>query len=244
MAELKKDPFASLDSIYNDLNEMWRLGIKKACGDMRWYKYDLIIMQVINEYTKNLVDRGFTPPDWHLIKAMLWTETGAVTNGVDNLVWLKKPMQIGNRNDPAMQVVLSGTECTDLVVPTDTRKKLTSEKITTDPYFNIFAGIGYLLSRFAHCNMVEEADLQENEVHEYTVTKGDNLFSIAKNNGTTEASLKQESGLLSDSLKLSQVLKYKKMHTTKKISSWDVLTPEEVAKRYNGGGDTKYAKKL
>jgi hypothetical protein len=77
--------------------EQWQDGIDAA--DDRWDVYDDIIRSTVDQYNVHLART--TPHsfalDWKLVKAMVWTETGA-----DSRKWAVRPMQIGNPGDPGL----------------------------------------------------------------------------------------------------------------------------------------------
>src|SRR5258708_7120541 len=70
--------------------EKWQDGINKAVGDAKWNVYDCEIQRAVIEFNRHLIGTaGFGSLDWQLIKALLWTETGA-----ENAEWKVRPMQI------------------------------------------------------------------------------------------------------------------------------------------------------
>nr|WP_315399632.1 hypothetical protein [uncultured Duganella sp.] len=84
--------------------EQWQDGINKAAGDSRWQAYDNELKQIASEFNLHLSStRGYRQLDWLLIKAMIWTESGAAS-----IEWQTKPMQIGVRGDPGLTSILSG----------------------------------------------------------------------------------------------------------------------------------------
>jgi hypothetical protein len=93
--------------------DQWRDGLDKATGNRKWDAYDCEIRAIVAEYNSHLQPTpGYRPLDWRLIKAMIWTETGA-----GSPEWKIKPMQIGVPGDPGMNSLLSGNEGADLILP-------------------------------------------------------------------------------------------------------------------------------
>ncbi|WP_332451123.1 hypothetical protein [Burkholderia ubonensis] len=130
--------------------EKWQDDINKAADDVNWGTWDYEIQIAVNEYNRHLSGTaGYNPLDWHLIKAMLWVETGA-----NSSEWKIKPMQIGVSGDPGLTSFLSGNEGGDLILPPAWKGQLTSGSARTMPAHNIRAGIGYLLMRMATLSTV------------------------------------------------------------------------------------------
>lgn len=71
--------------------EKWQDGLSKAVGDSRWNAYDDELTTAVSEFNQHLKSStGYRQLDWLLMKAMLWTESGAWSSE-----WQTKPMQIG-----------------------------------------------------------------------------------------------------------------------------------------------------
>lgn len=218
--------------------EKWQGGLDKAVGDASWDVYDCEIQSAVGEFNRHLgTTPGYIPVDWQLIKAMLWTETGAA-----NSEWKSKPMQIGVQGDPGLTSLLSGREGGDQILPQGMKDRLSVGAARTVPGYNIRAGIGYLLMRMANFDnrTVMDDDTQEYEV---TVKAGDSLDRIAKANGTTVQILRDKNPN-ANVLRVGQKLKYQKGAVKLVIVGWRAITTGQVAQRYNGGGDPNYAKKL
>ncbi|MRV73388.1 peptidoglycan-binding protein [Duganella sp. FT92W] len=134
--------------------QKWQDGISKAARDAKWDSWDCEIRSAVNEFNRHLADTpGYTELDWRLVKAMVWTETGA-----EHREWARKPMQIGVAGDPGLAALLSGNEGGDLILPSTWKKRLTSGSARTIPNHNIRAGIGYLLMRMANFEYRHVAD--------------------------------------------------------------------------------------
>jgi hypothetical protein len=126
--------------------EKWQDGISKAAHDTKWNSWDCEIRSAVNEFNRHLADTpGYSALDWKLVKAMVWTETGAA-----HREWERKPMQIGVAGDPGLGALLSGDEGGDLIIPPVWQKQLTAGSARTIPRHNIRAGIAYLLMRMAN----------------------------------------------------------------------------------------------
>lgn len=86
--------------------DKWKDGINKAVGDSRWDAYDGEVRTAVSEFNQHLHSTpGYRQLDWLLIKAMLWTESGA-----SNPEWRTKPMQIGVAGDAGLASFLSDRE--------------------------------------------------------------------------------------------------------------------------------------
>ena len=126
--------------------QKWQDGISMAARDAKWDSWDCEIRSAVNEFNRHLSDtQGYAQLYWRLIKAMVWTESGA-----EHRQWTRKPMQIGVSGDPGLAALLSGDEGGDLILPPTWKKRLTSGSAKTIPAHNIRAGIGYLLMRLAN----------------------------------------------------------------------------------------------
>jgi hypothetical protein len=218
--------------------EKWQDGVNKAVDDDKWNSWDCEIQVAANEFNRHLSDTtGYKPLDWQLIKAMLWVETGA-----HSPEWNSKPMQIGVVGDPGMSSLLSGKEGGNLILPPAWKTKMTAGTVRTIPAHNIRAGIGYLLMRMANYEYrsVPSAD---SRVYEVTVKAGDSLDKIAKAQGSTVDTLKKLNPTASV-LRPGQVLKCQKASVQRVITGWQTISTTLIARRYNGGKDPNYAKKL
>lgn len=218
--------------------EKWQDGLNTAVANDKWDAYDCEIQMAVNEFNRHLSGTaGYRPLDWQLIKAMLWTETGA-----ESAEWKIKPMQIGVPGDPGLTSFLSGKEGGDLILPPNWEGRLTVGSVRAIPAHNIRAGIGYLLMRMA--NFEHKSVLaSDTKFYEIKVSAGDNLEKIAKAQSSTPEILKKLNPTV-DMLRPGQVLKFQKASIQRVITSWRHLSTSLIAQRYNGGGDPNYAKKL
>jgi hypothetical protein len=218
--------------------DKWQQGLLNSSGNPAWDVYDCDIQAAVNEYNRHLSSTpGYSALDWQLIKAMLWTETGAA-----NDEWKVKPMQIGVSGDPGMTSLLSDDEGGELIIPPGLLGRMSSGTIRTNPAHNIRAGIGYLLMRMAsfdHKSMREPGA----RIEEVKVQSGDSFDRIARRNGSTVEVLRELNPGV-NVLQKDQVIKFQKASVRKVITRWRPITTNTVAVRYNGGGDENYARKL
>ncbi|KUZ90894.1 peptidoglycan-binding protein [Burkholderia ubonensis] len=217
--------------------EKWQVGIDRAESDAKWNAWDCEIQIAVSEYNRHLSGTaGYKPLDWHLVKAMIWVETGAESDK-----WVSNPIQIGNPGDPGLNALLNGREGGELIVPPAWKEKLTIGAAITMPSHNIRAGIGYLLMRMANYSIKSVPDTDAT-VYEVTVRAGDSIYKIARDNGSTIESIR----LLNPTvgvLRPGQVVKYRKAAMKKAIVGWKAVTTSSIAAYYNVG-DPMYAKKL
>ena len=216
--------------------EKWQEMIDQAKHDLRWNVYDGEITVAASEFNRHLSNaKGYVPLDWRLIKAMVWTESG----GPGSPVWNFRPMQIGNPGDPGLSALLSGKEGGEIIMPPELKNRLTADNAGI-PSFNIRAGIAYLLMRSADYGFVNVTT--DSKVYDYTVQAGDSLDRIAKQQGTTVATLRQLNPTAAV-LRPGQLIRYQKASVEKIVTRWHPITTELAAKKYNIG-DQNYAKKL
>jgi hypothetical protein len=219
--------------------EKWKATLNKAPSDKKWGEYDCEIRVAVNEINTHLArSAGYVPLDWQLIKAMVWTETGA-----EHPQWKIKPMQIGVPGDPGLASLLSGKEGGELILPPSWKGRLNIGSCTTIPSYNIRAGIGYLLMRMAIFDYRSVPGL-DTKVYEIKIKPGDSLDKIAKASGTTVESLKKLNPSAAGPLRPGHLIKYRKASVERVIAGWRVISTSSIALRYNGGGDPNYAKKL
>ena len=217
--------------------ERWKIGIDRA--NVEWDRYDPEIRRTVFEYSQHLLDTpGFTPLDWGLVKAMLWTESGPQASD-----WKKTPLQIGVPGDPGLRALLYGDEGSELIVPPC--YVLTATGVTTQPRMNIVAALGYLLMRMANYGFATLPD--DANVFNITASVGDSLSTLArKNRSTIETLQKLNSGV--QVIRAGQVLRCQRASIRKVIVGWKPFTFSTVAQRYNGNGNPKgdpsYSKKL
>lgn len=219
--------------------EKWKATLDKAPSDPKWSEYDCEIRTTVNEFNTHLArSAGYVTLDWQLIKAMLWTETGA-----EHKQWKSKPMQIGAPGDPGLASLLSGKEGGELILPPAWKGRLTVNSCSTVPSHNIRAGTGYLLMRMANFEY-RSVSGSDTKVYEVAVKAGDSLDKIAKANGTTVEMLKKLNPAAAGVLRPGQKIKYQKASIERVITGWRAISTSTIAQRYNGGGDPNYAKKL
>lgn len=185
--------------------EKWQDGLNKAVGDAKWSAYDCEIQMALGEFNRHLNSTaGYRQLDWQLIKAMLWTETGAA-----NAEWKTKPMQIGVSGDPGLTSFLSEKEGGDLILPTLWQGRLTVGTVRSVPAHNIRAGIGYLLMRMANFEYKSVLADDTKTIHEVTIKPGDSLARIAMVHGSTPEILRTLNPTTAV-LRPGQVMKYQK----------------------------------
>lgn len=218
--------------------EAWQDGINKALNNPAWDAHDCDIRIAVSEYNQYLSNtQGYIYLDWKLIKAMLWVESGAKSKE-----WKVKPMQIGVNGDPGLNAFLSDKEGGELILPPSLQGRLNSGNAKAIPYYNIRAGIGYMLMRMANYDYASTAGT-DTKIYEIAVKPGDSLDKIARTQGTTIATLKKLN-LATENLRPGQILKYYKASVQKVILGWNVPTSQMIASRYNGGKDKRYSQKL
>ncbi|XYJ12059.1 LysM peptidoglycan-binding domain-containing protein [Telluria sp. B2] len=219
--------------------ERWQEGLDKAVRDKRWSAYDCEITVTVDEFNRHLLRTpGFKALDWKLIKAMLWTETGAAIPE-----WKTKPMQIGVAGDPGLKALLSRTEGGELILPPTWQARLSFGSVTTIPSHNIRAGVAYLLMRMAYFEHRTVLAADAPTIEEVKVSPGDSLAKIARTRGSPPEILKRLNDGVS-TLRVGQTLKLQKGRVEKVIAGWRPISTTMIAQRYNGGGDPNYARKL
>jgi len=113
------------------LNKEWTSMIDGAPDDESWDKYDSTIQGEVNQYRARLLWMA----DWVLFKAQVWTESGAASPA-----WKTRPMQIGNRGDPAYATIKHQREHSDLIMSEALKKDIEANRSINDPFFNIQVG--------------------------------------------------------------------------------------------------------
>lgn len=234
--------------------EQWKAGRKNAIGNSDWYIYDDYIRKIVSEINQHLSTskniEGYKPLDWKLIKAIIWTETGATS-----AAWKTRTMQIGNPGDTGINEVTipARPRKYKLIIP-ETWNQYLNQKgalIRSNPEYNIRAGIALLMIKMAEREKDRTFYESETELI-YEVVKGDVGYnSIAKKIGTTQGVLT----LLNGNKKIhpGDKLKYKKAHIEQYIPGWALFTPKNIQIQYNGDpkratalnpGDGSYADKI
>ncbi len=206
---------------------------------MSWSQHDRDIEQIVSAYNNYLGSTpGYTPLDWHLVKAMVWTETGPVAPNND---WNTEAMQSANTGDLGLPEMMSNPDRTNLIVPPSLRGALSSPN--SNAYNNIATGVGYLL--YAAANFGQKTITDTKNLKKVTVDKGDTLEKLTARLGTTVQVLQQDNrGVSPKSLKPGMVLTYSPATVVTAIKSWKSITPSSAAALYNGHGDPSYADKL
>lgn len=218
--------------------DMWADGINAAAGNSDWDSWDCEIKQALSEYNQHLQGvAGYVPPDWRFIKSMLWVESGAA-----HAQWKIKPMQIGVIGDPGLAAFLSDDEGGELILPPLWKGRLTQQTARTNPTHNIRAGIGYLLMRMAYFGHQEELSADPT-YYEGEVAKGGSLSQVASDYGTTVDELRRSNPRMG-TLQPGQKLRFRKASIKKVITGWRALTSQLALTRYNGEGDSNYARKI
>lgn len=120
-------------------------------GKHDWNLYDKDTPVIVSTYNANLgATPGYRPLDWRLIKAMTWVESGPTARDDG---WLRRPMQIGDPKDPGLDALLgpppNQAAHGALILPPLYKQTLTKSLARTNGRYNIIAGVGYLLQRFA-----------------------------------------------------------------------------------------------
>lgn len=219
--------------------EKWQDGLDKAVGDSRWNSYDDELKTAVSEFNQHLRSTtGYRQLDWLLIKAMLWTESGAASSQ-----WATKPMQIGVPGDPGLASFLSDREGGELIMPPRWQGRLTIGTVRSMPTHNIRAGIGYLLMRMANFEFQSVLAADTDAILEVAIKPGDSLATIAKAQGSTPEIMKKLNPT-SAMLRPGQILRFQKGSVQRVITGWRQITTNQIARRYNGGRDPRYANKL
>lgn len=227
------------------LSQKWKDTVDKGINDKRWDDYDADIKREVTGYgakfakKSQFLEKPLPTVNWLYIKAMLWVESG----GPDNPAWKTRPMQIGNSGDPGFDVLKQGKEGSRLIMSQGLQKDLEAGLINK-PKVNVCAGIAYLYTRMAKSQIKTLYDDQDKKVYEYTVISGDNLTRIAGKVGTTVEELKDRNKSAGTMIKPGRKLKYRKAKKQRAIIDWRPFTTQNIAERYNGGGDPDYAAKL
>ncbi|MFT4174294.1 MAG: LysM domain-containing protein [Rhodocyclaceae bacterium] len=219
--------------------EKWRDGLARARDDDTWDAWDCEIRAVVNEYNRHLATTpGFMPLDWHVIKAMIWVESGPHKEA-----WASNPMQIGVSADPGLGAFLSGNEGGDLILPIAWKGVVTETSARAIPSHSLRAGVGYLLMRmanYAHRSIFDP----DPRIYHIAVKAGDSLDRIARTHGSTTEAL-QQLNPGATTLRPGQMIKLRKARVRRVITGWHALTPSRIAIRYNSmRRDPTYIEKL
>lgn len=234
--------------------EEWKSGREKAIGNPDWYIYDNTIRKLVSEINQHLSMskniEQYKPLDWKLIKAMIWTETGATV-----AAWKTRPIQIGNTGDEGIKEVAipARPRKYNIIIPKTWGTYLINKTdlIRSNPEYNIRAGIALLMIKMSETEKDKTVYDDENE-YTYEVVNSDRGYSsIAKKIGTTQGVLTTLNGV--KVIHPGDKLKYKKAHLEQYIPGWFLFTPENIQKQYNidptkaqpgHRGDHTYADKI
>lgn len=210
--------------------------------------HDKIIDKHYRKYAEKL---GNLPFSQEAVKAVMRVESG------NSKAFFYDPMQIANEGDPALDVLINSLENTYLITDEEFRKKLKTKKKTPwiktkkagyrdysrsnmEPETSIEGGIAWLIHKAA---VYSFRDIEEGEFFAYRAEKGDTLDRIAKKQGTTmNTILKYNPETNAKSLRAGEILSLKKARARAYISGW--RSQEDAIKRYNGGGDPHYVRKV
>lgn len=153
-------------------------------------------------------------------------------------------MQIGNKGDPAFDVLKNSAEGSHLIMGETLLSDIKADNIN-NPVANVQAGIAYLYTRMAKFDIKSVTNTKDKTVHTHKVIAKDTLDGIGKAKGTTVEVLKKlNPGVSPTSLRIGQVLKYRKAARKMVITGWRAFDTQTISDRYNGGGDPKYKAKL
>lgn len=128
-------------------------------------------------------------------------------------------------------------------MPPKWRGRLTTGTVRSMPAHNIRAGIGYLLMRMANFEFQSMLAPGAKAILEVAIKPGDSLAKIAKSQGSTPEIIKKLNPS-SNMLRPGQILKFQKGSIQRVITGWRQITTDQIARRYNGGGDPRYGQKL
>src|SRR5665213_2466229 len=126
----------------------WESGLKAeiAKNPAPWNSYDSTIKSVIADYTTKLSSTPhYSAPDWQLIKAMLWTESGAW-----NHAWTYAPMQAGMPRDKGLPDILPPNEHSKLILPPSYATTPTLQNVPKNPTYNLMSAVALVLP--SSCN--------------------------------------------------------------------------------------------
>ncbi len=220
------------------IDQRWKDTVKQGINDAKWDQYDSIIKSEVDAYAhkfKALVSKI----DWLLLKALLWTESG----GPDNSAWNTRPMQIGNKGDPGYSILKNEGEGSSLIMSDELKQSIANGFINT-PDVNIKAGMAYLYTRMAITNIMSIRNLKDSKEYGYEIVSGDNLEKISIKISTTIFELRRLNPAASGIIRPGQKMKYVKATMQRSIIDWRKFNADNIADRYNGGGDKDYSSKI
>ncbi|MDE1906100.1 MAG: LysM peptidoglycan-binding domain-containing protein [Rhodospirillales bacterium] len=214
-------------------------GLPFPARALSWNAYDQDIQSIVSAYNSYLQSTpGFSQLDWHLVKAMAWTETGPYAARDQ---WETAPMQSANPGDLGWSDLMRQQNKMQDIVPPNLRSAVASARLT--PQNNIAAGVGILLQHAAIWG--PKATIDKKDVRTVTTQKGDSLYIIAKRAGTTEQVLKDmNAGTRLDPLRPGMVLKYAPAKTVTAITGWRSISPQSTYTLYNHHPGSDYGHKV
>jgi hypothetical protein len=233
----------------------WEDGRKAAIAKnpAPWNSYDSTIKSVIADYTTQLSSTpGYSEPDWKLVKAMLWTESGAT-----NPAWSTAPMQAGMAGDTGLPDILPPNDHSKLILPPSYATTLTIQNVPKNPTYNIMAGVGILLKHAAKFGYVAvlDAAVPQLSLPPRTIGVQSLLESLEIKSPWSTAPFFSLGGSYSPVLitqPTPRVASHAAPHAKhppkpkKKlgITGWRTIDSSSVAALYNGGGDATYTDKI
>src|SRR5665213_168049 len=235
----------------------WESGLKAeiAKNPAPWNSYDSTIKSVIADYTTKLSSTPhYSAPDWQLIKAMLWTQSGAW-----NHAWTYAPMQAGMPRDKGLPDILPPNEHSKLILPPSYATTLTLQNVPKNPTYNIMAGVGYLLKRAAKFKnvLVLDSTVPQLSLPPRTIGIQPLLESLGIKSAWSTIPFFNFGGGFSPAFLMQPapgVASHVATHTTSKhpaqpkkklgIFDWRPIDSGSVAGLYNGGGDPNYTAKV
>lgn len=209
--------------------------------------YDWIINQTVEEYNKRL---GINL-DSDLVKAIISSESGDPKDRKGAFVY--DPMQIANKGDFALDVLVNRKESTYLIgnfsflegkkktVWNRKKKCWDYSNSNMDAKSSIRGGVGWLVHKAA---IYDERIIEEGPLQEYVVRKRDNFSKIAWKENTTVETLRK----YNPSVNLKKLipgktrLKFRKARREIYIRGWRPW--RDAVKRYNGGGNPDYVREV
>jgi hypothetical protein len=220
------------------ISDAWKRTIDDALTNRDWDQYDRLIQRETDEYNRRFGDStGFSFLDWRLFKATVWVESG----GPKGRVWRTRVMQIGNKGDPGLGVLRSGTEGSNIVMSEQLKGDVKGN--ADEPNLNIRAGMAYVLTKLLQTAIRSVDDPGGGDEPPYEVIGGDNLEKIATKVGTTVDALKEDNPGVG-TLHIGQKLRWHRASRRQLITGWRAFTAANVARHYNGNRDSEYAPKL
>lgn len=207
---------------------------------LSWNAYNQDIQSTVSAYNSYLQNTpGFSQLDWHLVKAMVWAETGPYALEHQ---WEKAPMQSANPGDLGWPDLMRQRDKMQDIVPPSLRSAVASARLT--PQNNLAAGIAILLLHAAIWG--PKIIVDKKNVKTVTTQKNDSLYAIARRLGITEQVLKdmKNSGTRLDPLRPGMVLKYAPAKTVIAITGWRSISPQSTYALYNHHPGSGYGEKV